>query len=304
MALANPLATSGVPMRVYAAPFKGRGRDAIVPLTVEIDAAALGLTPENGQLRGTFDLRYLATDARRKVWPEVVHTASVDVKPEKSGRVPLDRVRVRVVSEMELPKGRYQLRVAAGSALVAGNVVYDLEVPDFTDGPMTVSGVALVDRTEPDVLTLRSTGGKGRAMKCYSALCAPPPTSGGTAAVANLDSWLGGRLPGPPTTVRDFAVEDEVTLVVEVYDNAKRNARDPHTITLTAELRTAGGALVPLASRERAATAPRSPSGGHAFDMPLRFRDVPPGAHVLRIQARSGRDASHVAARELPIRLR
>ena len=47
-AVASPLTTSGVPMRVYAAPFKGKGKDANVEIAVEIAATKLNLVEEAG----------------------------------------------------------------------------------------------------------------------------------------------------------------------------------------------------------------------------------------------------------------
>jgi VWFA-related protein len=310
-ALASPLATSGVPMRVFAAPFKGRGKNASVALALELDAASLGLEDRGGVLAGKVDVRFLATDAKRNVYPEIAHTATVEAKPEGSGRVPLNRARVRIVSELELPAGgRYQLRVAAGSAIVAGNVVYDLEVPDFSDGPLVLSGVALVSSSEPGVLTLRSSKGAGRikGAKCYSELCSQPLLPIGTAdpatPAAAAEPWLEGRLPGPPTAVREFAPEDDVVLVGEVYDNARRSSKPPATtIAFTATLRAPDGRILPLASQERAAAANTTPAG-HTFQVPLAFRNVPEGEYSLRVQARSSHDLQYVVTREIPIRVR
>ncbi len=51
---------------------------------------------------------------------------------------------MRVVSQVDLPPGRYQVRVAVGEeGGRGGSVLYDLEVPDFYRAPLTMSGVAL-----------------------------------------------------------------------------------------------------------------------------------------------------------------
>ena len=309
VALATPIATSGIPIRVVATPFKGRGRNAAVALAVEVDASALGLRPEKGFLKGDFVLRYLATDAKRNVYPEVAHTAAVEVKSDATAdRLPLDRIRVRVVTELDLPEGRYQLRVAAGTAVVAGNVIYDLEVPDFGDGPLAMSGVALVTGAEPLVLTLASARGAttNKAVKCYSDLCAAPSTRDGARPLI-IDGgkpWLEGRLPGPPTTQREFAANEAVTLVAEVYDNQRRAAKDPARITLTTDLRGEDGSVFPLTEDERGTAAARSASGGHAFTVRLPLDRVAPGAYVLRVRARSSATADQHVTREIPIRIR
>ena len=70
---------------------------------------------------------------------------------------------MRVVSEFELPHGRYQLRIAAGSPPRAGSVVYDLEVPDFGNG-LQMSGVSITTATAADVATFRAAEPLGKAL--------------------------------------------------------------------------------------------------------------------------------------------
>ena len=309
-ALASPLATSGIPMRVFATPFKGRGRNAAVAVALELDAASLGLEDRNGVLSGKVNVHYLATDAKRKVFPELAHSASVEVKSDPPGLVPLERIRVRVVSELELPQGRYQLRVAAGSTLVAGNVVYHLEVPDLSDGPLAMSGVMLISPSEPMVLTLNSKSGaaSSKAVKCYSELC-KAPVSTNVAEVPLTPSitepLLRDGTPGSPTTQREFGAGDQLVLVAEVYDNTKRRAKDPpRAITLTTDLRDADGKVIPLASEQRLVTTLRDTVAGSAFRVYLSIPDVPRGGYVLRVQAGSGADEGEVVTREIPIRVR
>jgi hypothetical protein len=56
------------------------------------------------------------------------------------------------------------------------------------------------------------------------------------------------------------------------------------------------------------ASQQRSPlqgaNGTHTFAMRLPLSDVPEGAYVLRVQARSSADEEKVIAREIPIRVR
>jgi hypothetical protein len=250
------------------------------------------------------------------VYPEIAHTATVEARPHGTGRLPVERMRVRVVSELALPEGRYQVRVAAGSPLEAGNVVYDLEVPDFSDGPLAMSGLSLVTRTEPAVLSLHSTGKAGqssdrqkaRTLKCYSELCLAPPKPPGTTvagdAVAPPQTWLDGRLPGPPTTVREFSTGDDVEVVAEIYDNGKPAKKgDPRVLALSAELRAADGRVIPVASEGRPATA-RNATGGYMFTASLPLRDITPGQYVLRVEARSSTNDDHRASREIPLRVK
>jgi VWFA-related protein len=309
-ALASPLPTSGMPMRVFATPFKGRGKNTAVVLAVELEAASLDLDDRDGVLHGSVDVHYLATDAKRKVYPEVARTASVEIKPDFPGPVPLERIRVRVVSELALPAGRYQLRVAAGTDIFAGNVVYDLEVPDFSDGPLSMSGLMVVAANEPMVLTLNSSSSARtiRSVRCTTPACTAPTvtdTSDVPLAPGVTEPLLRSGTPGSPTTRRDFTAGDELMLVAEVYDNGRRRQRDtPAVITLAARLRDSSGKEIPLASEQRPAMAMRDGILGHAFKVNVTMPEVPEGAYVLRVEARSNADKTRVVSREIPVRVR
>lgn len=299
-ALATPMATGGIPLRVFATPFKGPGKNATVAMGVELEAASLGLTEQQGALRGDFNVHYLATDARRNVYPEVARTATVVIK-SSGGPVPLERVRVHVLSELDLPAGRYQVRIAAGTSSLAGSLVYDLEVPDFTEKPLAMSGIGLVTAQDPNVLTIQGgQGGGGKPAKCYTERCATPAAAASKPTQAASPSQP--RLPGPPTIRREFAANEEVTLVVEAYDNAPRGTQPPPVITIAAELRGADGRMIPLASEQRSAA--QGTDGTHAVALRLPLADVAEGAYVLRVQARSSADTGKVVTREIPIRIR
>ena len=307
-ALASPLPTSGIPMRVFATPFKGQGKNTAVVLAVELQAASLDLDDRDGVLHGSVDVHYLATDAKKKVYPEVARTASVEVKPDVPGRVPLEKIRVRIVSELALPAGRYQLRVAAGTDVVAGNIIYDLEVPDFTDGPLAMSGLMVLSGADPMVLTLNAASGSptSRSVRCSTPECR---------AATATDVWelsvtpslaqplLSTGTPGSPTTRREFAAGDELILVAEVYDNGRRRQKDTPAplLTLTASLLDSSGKEIPLSSQQRPALMMREGVVGHAFKLNVTVPEGAEGAYVLRVLGRSNANEQLVVTREIPV---
>ena len=76
------------------------------------------------------------------MFPGERQTATLTLKPDTYERAKARGF--RVLSQANLPPGRYQMRVAAGNkAGKAGSVVYDLEVPDFNKEPLMMSGVRL-----------------------------------------------------------------------------------------------------------------------------------------------------------------
>ena len=103
---------------------------------------------------------------------------------------------------MDLPPGRYQVRVAAHDpgGGNAGSVVADLEVPDFAKLPFSMSGVALTS------------------------------ASAVTAPTVRPDELLRQVMPGPPVAARSFPQNDDVALFVEVHDN---DAAKPHKVDIT-----------------------------------------------------------------------
>jgi hypothetical protein len=105
--------------------------------------------------------------------------------------------------------------------------------------------------------------------------------------------------PGPPTTVREFAREDRVTLYTEAYENRKK----PHTVTMTVELRDTSGRVVGTHSIEREAKKPSEPSS-YTFAPTLSLEDIPAGEYVLHVDARSSLDKNKPQVREIPIRVR
>ena len=231
-ALGSPLPMSGVPMKVFAAPFKGTAPNAAVALALEIDVSTLDFVEGNGTFNEQIEVAYTAVNIQGKVFPGERQTATLTLKPDTYERAKARGF--RVLSQASLPPGRYQVRVAAGNkAGKAGSVVYDLEVPDFTKEPLMMSGVAMT-----------------------SAAAAQAPTIKPKDPLADF-------LPGPPTAMREFDKGDLLVLFAEFYENARGAA--PHMLDFKAELRAEGGRVVQQVSDERSSTELQGSSGGYGF---------------------------------------
>ena len=268
-AVASAITTSGVPMRVYAAPFKGKGKDkaATVAITVEVAASKLRLVEEAGAYRGILEVVFAVTDVRKKKWPIWRHRAALALRPETYERI--SDGAVRVISQLPLPEGRYQLRTSAGGAAEAGSVVYDLEVPDFRDD-FSLSGLAL-------------TSAQARQTFTFS-------------PHAQIDV----AFPGPPTTAREFSRDDTLTLFAEAYENRKK----PHTVTVTIELRDEAGHAIGTHVIERKAVEKPKEASVYAFAPILSLADVPPGRYAIHVDARSSLDRSKSVTRDIPFSVR
>jgi hypothetical protein len=253
-------------MRVFGAAYKGVGRNAAVVLAVEVDAAQLELVEANGVFTGRMDVGFVATDAKKKITRSPRYTTTFAMKPETHQR--FKKNGMRLIMQADLPEGRYQLRVAAGSATRAGSVVYDLEVPDFTKTPLILSGVSLTSSAAPEAVT-RQLGG----------------------------DLLSDVLPHPPTASRTFAPDETLVLYAEVYENTR--TATAHPIFMTTDLRDDGGRVVRTVSEQRSSTDPRRKSGGYAFAPRLSLEDVPPGRYLLHVETRSGAGGKTVT-RDIP----
>ena len=306
-ALANPVASPGVPMRVHAAAFRQpNGSQANVALSVDLDPSALLFAEKDGQFTANLELRQVATDAKNVVYPEFKHSTAMTVSAEDYRR--LTERGLRIVSQVELPKGRFQIRFASASNERAGNVVQDLEIPDFREAPLSMSGVALTSTSAATAVTLQATARGGKTSKCR-----PPRCSGDVRTGSALIRWAPqsndtdplvwkDALPAPPTTLREFKSTETVTAFFEVYDNNRRVNDDPlYAIEATATLRGSGPDAIRAVTEKRVSRDPRRASGGHGLTMSVPLAGIPAGPYVLEIEASTARLGVEPIRRRIPI---
>jgi VWFA-related protein len=266
-AVASPLTSSGVNLRLTAMPYKASGKTGNVAVALEVAIDKLGLVERDGSYHGDLELLFAVTDAKtRRRYPIIRHRATLALKPDTYERI--NERALRVLSELTLPEGRYQLRVSAGGQTVAGSVVYDVEVPNFRDD-FAMSGIALTSADARRTVTV-----------------SPP----GKMVVP---------FPGPPTTAREFSRDDVLTLFAETYENRRK----PHRVTFSLALRDGGGRI--LDRLELARDSDEKPAGAstYAFSPSLSLADVSPGSYVLEVAAGSSLDRK-VVTRSISIAVR
>ena len=142
-ALASPIPVGGVTLRAFAAPFKGERQDSRpIVVALEMDPHGLGLTElPDGALRGAVDVRMVATDVRAKVLPQIRQVGNISIPADTRDEV--EREGLHILTKTDLQPGRYQLRIAIGTAQRGGSVIYDLDVPDYSKKELTMSGLVL-----------------------------------------------------------------------------------------------------------------------------------------------------------------
>ena len=281
-AIESPLPASGIPMRLFAAPYKGTAPNAAVAIAVELNINALKFTEKNGTYNNAVNVVTFVTDADGRT--RVNEKASVDLT-----LMPMTYARARergfrITTAVNLPPGRYQLRVsAADTPGVAGSDSRTLVVPDFYKTPLVMSG-----------LTILSASG----------VLAP------TAKVK--DDPVGLLLMRPPTTAREFARDDQLVLFAELYEN-QQNAQ-PHMVDITTEVRAEGGRVVFNNTEQRSSTELQGGSspagsrnvkaGGYGYTAQIALKDLAPGLYVVHVEGKRRDGNVPAVARDVQIRIR
>jgi VWFA-related protein len=269
-ALQSPIGVSGVPIRLFAAPYKGPDQQATVAIAAEFGVDALNLVERSGRFTGELAVALRPTSAEGKLLEGQRHQMALALKRET---YEVTRTRgVRVLTEMSLPPGRYQLRVAGGPTVgAAGSVTYDLEIPSFTKEPLVMSGVALTSSTAAETVTV------------WPGTARPLET----------------RLPSPISVAREFWPEETITLYAEVYENGRR---PPHTIDFKVDLRSAAGRVVSTFTARKPSASGNA--GSYDFTAPIRLEGLDPGSYVLQVAATSTAGSKETVSKEIPIRVR
>ncbi len=269
-ALASPLPMADLPLVMAAAVFKGPDKKGAVVISALVGGRDLPLIEKDGTFRNDLEVVLTAADYAGKSYPGDRATLALNLKPDSVARVRASGF--RILNQIDLPPGRYQLRVAAreGNTSRAGSVTYDLDVPDFAKEKLTISGLALTS------------------------------ASSGLTPTARPKDPLAKMLPGPMTTYREFTIGDELALFAEVYDNS---GTQPHKVDIEATLRSEGGQAVFQTREEHDSSELAGGPGGYGFSARVPLKDVAPGLYVLRVQGRTRVGDQVEAARETIIRV-
>ena len=277
-ALDSPIPSTGIGLSAFAAPMAGaitiKDKDkakATVLVIVELDGRGLPFKEEGGLFANDLEVAIVATDDTGKVREGTKDNANLKLRPETHKIVATNGV--RLTRRIELPPGRYQLRIGARESVSGrvGSVLYDLDVPDFSKGDLAMGGILLT-----------------------SAYASRFPT-------ANPDPDFKNILPGSPVAIREFPTGDDLVLAVDVYDNKASTA---HRVEIRTTL-TADDGNVVFNTREERRTEELKGSGntyGHVAKVPLK--GVAPGRYVLKVEAQSSLSNTTVVSKEIELTVR
>ena len=269
-ALSSPLAVSGLPMRVVAAPYRGEAKEAIVPTAIELDGSALEFDKKGDAFTAQLDVGYVISGATSITKPVNVRM-DLTLRPENYEKARKNGI--RILLEPRMKPGIYQLRVAVAQAgRRSGSVVHDVEVPDFARKRLTLGAISL---TSLETANLHFSSGK------------------------NL---MTQAMPGPLGAIRDFSSSDRVAAYTEVYENV--GSANPHTVTVRAEVRTENGVPVRTVSTERSSALMNRRQDGYGFLFEIPLTGIAAGAYVLHVDATANVGNRPTDSRDVPIRIR
>jgi VWFA-related protein len=190
-AIEGVLPRTDLPLSVAAAPF------ALPGGTESAVAVVLGVRqpqPSERDAKNPVKVLAAAFDRNGRSVQSETRTIAVTWKADASGSMPYE-----LLSRLTLKPGRYELRLAIDASLNQRASVYTyVDVPDFSQQPLSLSGIVLGAATGP--------------------LSAPKD------AFATL-------LPIVPTARRTFDAADRVTAFVRVYEASKKPAIPAAVIT-------------------------------------------------------------------------
>lgn len=247
------LPTPGLNLSVHAAPFKGAAKKASVAVTVQVEGDRLSLKEDGETYTNALEISMMAMDLLGKV-PDG-DRANLDLKLRKQTRDLMAQAGIRSVTTLDLPPGRYQLRVAAREANngAVGSVFTDLEVPDFSAQAFSMSGILL------------SSSG---------AALTPTP---------RMEESLRTLLPTPPSTTRGFATVESIFGYADVYDSLQ----PAHAVDITTTVTRVDGTKVFSTTEERkSAEFGGGKGGGYGVQFEVPLKDFTPGLYVLRVEAK------------------
>ncbi len=244
-ALQGVLPRAEVPLGVAVAPFAMPGSTeaaVAVVLGARHPASADGKSPT-----GPVKVVVAAFDRNGRAVQSDTQTIGITSRADATVATPYE-----ILSRLPLKPGRYEVRAALEAASNQhGSVFTFVDVPDFSQQPLALSGIVLA--VSPAVL------------------------------VASKDA-LATLLPVVPTAKRRFARSDRVTLFVRVYQGGRR-AVQPAGITVT--LTDVNDHVTATMAGELPADA-FAPARAADYRLDVPLDRLEPGEHLLTVAAAQG----------------
>jgi VWFA-related protein len=182
-ALAASSPVNGPAIELFTAVFQASKYNGSILIGTHVPGAVLRLTAKD-----KIELSYVAVDRWGAV--RAVERRAFTLNLGAQSRARVERTGLRLFGRLQVPRGQYQIRVAAPQANGAtASAMAEVEVPDYMDQPLTVSDFVVASSQGPTLTTLEE------------------------------DAVLRSALPAQPTPVRRFERDETLTVFAEIYDS-------------------------------------------------------------------------------------
>ena len=273
-AMSSPVGMSGLTLHAFAAPLRGPAPKDAVAISLEIDGTKLPFKQSpDGLFTDDLEISMYAYDQKGKIQDGAQDVLNLRLKPATHDIV--SKGRFRIVRKLQIPPGKYSVRVGAreSNGGLLGTVFFDFEAPDFSKGPLTMSGIVMTSASGTRVPTTTAD-----------------PTGNDFKDV----------LPGPPTAMREFPQGDQLAIFTEVYDNLPKT---PHRVAITASVLADDGKVVFSRSDERNSDELKGSVGGYGYTATIPLKGLAPGRYVLRVEAKSLIGKGETVTRDVEFRV-
>jgi VWFA-related protein len=257
---AGILPTADLPLRLNAIAMPGSGDAARVVLALEVSSPVRALQGADGKIHDMLKYEVLLVDDKKaKVRSVGGLQGYVTLSPARPGQPPPDTVTYQVTHVLDVPPGRFEVRMSAESAKLGkgGSVYLDLDVPAFHTAATTLGTIAIGYAGGPRVpIAPTITSANGRGVQAAPASRLP--------------------LPFAPTLDRVFAPSDGLRVYVE------GTARATADLTARIDVVNADGTNVASSTPLVAPGNPISIAGD------VSLQGLQPGAYILRVTLSGG----------------
>jgi VWFA-related protein len=255
-ALRTPGPVTGLPIELFTAVFQTDAYDGSVLVASHLPGAMLNLARNE-----RIELSYVAVDRWNTV--RAAERRAFTMNFTDAARAKVEQTGIRLFGRLRLPRGRYQIRVAAhqpGGA--TGSAVAAVEIPDFSDLPLSVSDLVIASSGSPTLTTLEE------------------------------DAVLRRSLPSQPTPARQFARNETLTVFGEISDSHWILSQEIGAIAL---VRTQDGRLV---SRDEQ-TLKSGNRGRFNYTGRIPLASYEPGTYTLTVEAHTSAGVPASASQQL-----
>jgi hypothetical protein len=269
--MVSPLPVTGLTLAVTTVARKGTGRNAELDVFVQTAGDDLTFKQSANTFDSSVSISIAAFDKSGKRVDKEQNLSDVrlNLRPETYARVA--KTGVRSWKRLVVPAGQsYQIRVAAREAAGSktGSANFDIDVPDFSKGRLTISSLALA--------------------------------AAGDASLATFANPFDPVLPAAPTVLREFPAGDEVAAFVELYPN---QPQPTHSIDITTTVRDSAGAAVFTHTDDRSTEDLKGKPGALGYGVIVPLDGWKPGLYVLTVEAKPRLNGEAAVSRSIQFKV-